>query len=76
MDLIDFQEGRGDIPNLQVGKGEEDMSSNESSCQQGVLMDGEKAKERSHPYEDSCKVVSCVNEDDSKLENFITKEED
>jgi hypothetical protein len=58
-----------------VGKGE-DMSSAESSCQQGVLTDGEEVEERSHPYEDSCRVVSRVNEDDDKLETFITKEED
>jgi hypothetical protein len=31
VDLINCQEGRGDIPIFQVGKGEE-MSSTESSC--------------------------------------------
>jgi hypothetical protein len=75
VDLINCQEGRGDILNFQVGKGEE-MSSTESSCQQGVLTDGEEVEERSHPYEDSCGVASRVNEDDDKLETFITEEKD
>jgi hypothetical protein len=75
VDLINFQEGRGDILNFQVGKGEE-MSSAESSCQQGVLTDGEEEEERPHPYEDSCGTASRVNEDDDKLETFITEEKD
>jgi hypothetical protein len=74
VDLINCQEGRGDIPNFQVGKGEE-MSSAESSRQQGVLTDGEE-EERPHPYEDSCRAASRVNEDDDKLETFITEEKD
>jgi hypothetical protein len=41
-----------------------------------VLTDGEESKKRSHPHEDSCGVVSRVNEDDGKLETFITMEED
>jgi hypothetical protein len=66
IDLINFQEGRGETPIFQVGKGEE-MSSTESSCQQGVLTDGKEAEERPHPYEDSCGVTNHVNEDDEKL---------
>jgi len=41
MDLVNDQEGKGDIPNFQVGKGEE-VSSNESS-HKGVLTDEEEA---------------------------------
>jgi hypothetical protein len=52
VDLIDCQVGRGDIPNFQVGKGEE-MSSIESSRQQGELTDEEEAEERPHSDEDS-----------------------
>jgi hypothetical protein len=74
VDLVNCQEGRGDIPNFQVGKGEE-MSSAESSCQQGVLTDGEE-EERPHPYEDSCRTASHVNEDDDKLKTSITEEKD
>jgi hypothetical protein len=29
-----------------------------------------------HPYEDTCETASRVNEDDDKLENFITEEKD
>jgi hypothetical protein len=43
VDLVEFQEGRGDILNFQVGKGEE-MISAESSCQQRVLIDAEEAE--------------------------------
>jgi hypothetical protein len=50
------------------------MSSAESSCQQGVLIDGKEAEERPHPYEDSCGTASHVNEDDEKL-NTSTVEE-
>ena len=39
VDLINCQEGRGDIPIFQVGKREE-MILGESSCQQGVLTYG------------------------------------
>jgi hypothetical protein len=46
MDLINCQEGRGDIPNFQVGKGGE-MSSAEISCQ-GVLIDEEEVEKRPH----------------------------
>jgi hypothetical protein len=73
VDLINCQEGRGDIPIFQVGKGEE-MSSVESSCQQGVLTDGKKVEERPHPYEDSCGTASHVNEDDEKLNTSTTEE--
>jgi hypothetical protein len=58
-----------------VGKGEE-MSSAESSCQQGMLEYGDKAEERSHPYEDSCGTAIHMNEDDEKLKHSITEEED
>jgi hypothetical protein len=75
VDLINFQEGRGDIPIFQVGKGEE-MSSVESSCQQGVLTDGKEVEERPHPYEYSCGIASHVNEDDEKLNTSVTEEED
>jgi hypothetical protein len=70
-DLINYQEGRGHILNCQVGKGEE-MSSVESSRQQGVSIDGEEEEERPHPYEGSCETASHINEYDDKLENFIT----
>jgi hypothetical protein len=42
-DLINCQEGEGDIPIFQVGKGEE-MISTESSSQQGVLTDRKKVE--------------------------------
>jgi hypothetical protein len=74
VDLINYQEVRGDIPIFQVGKGEE-MSSSESSCQQGVLTDGKESEERPHPYEDSCGIAIHMNEDDEKLNTSITKEE-
>jgi hypothetical protein len=38
VDLIDFQEGRREIPNFQVGKGGE-MNSARGSYQQGELME-------------------------------------
>jgi hypothetical protein len=52
------------------------MSSAESSCQQGVLTDGEEEEEIPHPYEDSCRAASRMNEDDDKLRTCITKEKD
>jgi hypothetical protein len=58
-----------------VRKGEE-MGLVESSCQQGMLVDGEKVEERPHPYEDSCGTASRVNEDDEKLNTSTTKEKD
>jgi hypothetical protein len=64
LDLIDYQVGRGGIPECQVGKGEE-MNSTESSYQQGVLID-----------EDSCGFADHVNEDDEKLNTPIAVEED
>jgi hypothetical protein len=70
VDLVNFQEGKGDFPIFQVGKGEE-MSSTESSCQQGVLTDRKEEEERPHPYEYSCGAVSRVNEDDDKLETSV-----
>ena len=75
VDLINCQEVRGDIPIFQVAKGEE-MSSGESSCQQGVLTDGKESKERTHPSEDSYGIAIHMNEDDEKLNTSITKEED
>jgi hypothetical protein len=69
MDLIKFQVGRGDIPDFQVGKGEE-TSSAESS-----LIDEEEAGGRPHSGGNSRGTVSHVNEDDDKLETFITIEE-
>jgi hypothetical protein len=74
IDLINYQEGRGEIRIFQVGKGEE-MSSTESSCQKGALTDGKEVEERSHPYKDSCGILSHVNEDDEKLNTSITEEE-
>jgi hypothetical protein len=41
-----------------------------------VLTDEEEVEERSHPYEVSCRIVNHVNEDDDKLENFITAKKD
>jgi hypothetical protein len=73
--LINYQEGSGEIPIFQVGKGEE-MSSTKSSCQQGELTDGKEVEERSHPYEDSCGISSHMNEDDEKLNTPIAEEED
>jgi hypothetical protein len=70
MDLIYCQVGRGDIPDFQVGKGEE-MSSVESS-----LTDEEEAGEKPHSDGDSRRTVSHVNEDDEKLQTFITEKED
>jgi hypothetical protein len=64
LDLIDYQVGRGGIPECQVGKGEE-INSAESPYHQGVLID-----------EDSCGFVDHVNEDDEKLNTPITMEED
>jgi hypothetical protein len=40
VDLVNYQEGRGDMSNCHVGKREE-MGSDESSLHQGVLTDGE-----------------------------------
>jgi hypothetical protein len=71
VDLIDCQVGSREFPNFQVGR-EKEMrlseslrSSEVSSCQQGVLIDG-----------DSCGFADHVNEDDEKLNTSITKEED
>jgi len=50
------------------------MRSVESLYQQGVLTDGEEAKERPHPYEDACRTMSHMNEVDEKLETSVTKE--
>jgi hypothetical protein len=59
-----------------VGKGEEVILA-KSSCQQGVLTDGEEEEEeRPHAYEGSCGTENHVNEDDDKLETFITKGKD
>jgi hypothetical protein len=70
VDLINCQVGRGDIPDFQVGKGEE-VSSAESS------LTDEEVEEKPHSDGDSRRTVSRVNEDDDKLETFITvKEED
>jgi hypothetical protein len=52
------------------------MRSAESSCQQGVLTDGEEVEEMPHPYEGSCGATSYVNEDDDKLKNSIIEEKD
>ena len=71
LDLIDYQVGRREVPNCQVGRGKEMRvsasltNSVESSCQQGALMD-----------EDSCGFTDHVNEDDEKLNTFIIPEKD
>jgi hypothetical protein len=70
VDLIKFQVGRRDIPDCQVGKGEE-MSSAEIS-----FIDEEEEGERPHSDGDSCKTVSHVNEDDEKFQTSITEKED
>ena len=75
VDLINYQEARGEIPIFQVGKREE-MSSTKISCQQGALTDGKEVEERSHPYEYSCGISSHMNEDDEKLNTPIAEEED
>jgi hypothetical protein len=81
-DLIDYQEGRGEILDFQVGKGskmrlsESLRSSEESSYQQGMLTCDREAEERPHLYEESCGFVAHVNEDDEKLNNSTIKEED
>jgi hypothetical protein len=41
-----------------------------------VLIYGVEVEERSHPYDDSCGTAIHMNEDNGKLENFITEEED
>jgi hypothetical protein len=69
MDLIYCQVGRRDIPDCQVGKGEE-VSSVESSLTE------EEAREKPHSDRDSCRTMSRVNEDDDKLETFITVKEE
>jgi hypothetical protein len=43
VDLLNFQECRGETPIFQVGKGEE-MILAKSSCQQGVVIDGEETE--------------------------------
>jgi hypothetical protein len=74
VDIVNCQVGIGDIPSFQVGK-EEEARSTESS-HQGVLIGEEEAKEGPHLGEYSCGTASCVNEDDDKLETFITTEKD
>jgi len=74
VDLVNYQKGRGDIPNFKVGNEEEVRSAKIS--RQGVLTDEEEAKERPRSGEDSCGTASRVNEDDDKLETFITAEKD
>jgi hypothetical protein len=64
---------RGDIPNFQVGKGE-NMSSIESLHQQGELTDEEEAEEISCLDEYLHGIVSHVNEYYEKLKTFIKKE--
>jgi hypothetical protein len=71
VDLIDYQVGRREVPNFQVGRGKEMRlseslrSSEVGSGQQGVLIG-----------EDSCGFVDHVNEDDEKLNTLTIKEED
>jgi hypothetical protein len=74
IDLVNWQEGRGDIPNFQARKGEE-MRSIDISHQQGMLIDGNKVEEMPHPHEDLGETISHVNEDDEKLNTSTTKEE-
>jgi hypothetical protein len=74
VDIVNCQVGIGDIPSFQVGK-EEEVRSTESS-RQGVLIGEEEAKEGPHSGEYSCGTASCVNEDDDKLETFITSKKD
>jgi hypothetical protein len=69
MDLVKFQVCKGDIPDCQVGKGEE-MSSTEGSLAE------EEARERPHLDGNLCKAMSHVNEDDEKLQTSITEKED
>jgi hypothetical protein len=75
IDLMNCQEGRGDIPIFQVSKGEE-MKLFESSFHQWVLTDGREAEERPHPYENSCGIKNHVNEDDENSNTSITEEKD
>jgi hypothetical protein len=71
VDLIDYQVGRREIPNFQVGRGKEMRLSESlrilevSSCQQGVMIG-----------EDSCGFADHVNEDDEKLNTLTIQEED
>jgi hypothetical protein len=74
VDLINCQVGRGDIPDFQVGKGEE-MSSAESSHQR-MLTDEEEAEGRPHSDGDSRGAASRVNEDDEKLQTSTIEEKD
>jgi hypothetical protein len=82
VDIIDCQEGRGEILYFPVGKGSRMglsknlKSSEENSHQQGMLIGGREAEERPHLYEDSCGFVEHVNEDDEKLNTPTIKEED
>jgi hypothetical protein len=66
--------GIRDILDFQVGKGEE-MRSIESSHLQELTYE-EEAEGRPHSEEDSCGVVSHVNEDDKKLRTSTIKEKD
>jgi hypothetical protein len=62
IDLIDCQVGR---KGKEMRLSESLRSSGVSSCQQGVLIDG-----------DSCGFADHVNEDDDKLKTFTIQEED
>jgi hypothetical protein len=73
VDLANFQKGRGEIPNCQVGKGEDVISTNISH--QGVLTDEEEEEERPRLGEYSCETASRVNEDDDMFQTFITTKE-
>jgi hypothetical protein len=72
-DLMDYQEGRDELSNFQVGKGndmrlyESIKSSKDTSVQEGVLTDEREAEEWPHLYRYSYGVVGHVNEDDEKL---------
>jgi hypothetical protein len=71
IDLIDYQVGNRKFPSCQVGREKEVRlseslrSSKVSSCQRGVLIDG-----------DSCGLEDHVNEDGDKLKTFTIHEED
>jgi hypothetical protein len=65
MDLVNYQVGIRGIPDCQVGKGEE------TSLVEISLAD-EETEEKPHSDGYSRKIVSRVNEDDDKLETFIT----
>jgi hypothetical protein len=82
-DIINFQEGRGEIPDFQVGKGNEmrlskSIRSSEMSLGQQRVLAGEEEEVREMPHEHniSCGVTDHMNEDDEKLNNSTLKEED